>query len=241
MASAAWLLADGLWVCGHLRAAGLATRALVLTMYDYDVTVLAALRAGASATHSRSRTGRDRPRRTVVARGEALFGAGIAARMLQHFGCAATSSPFPELTERETEVLHGPELVSSRQADLARAAEPDGRGLPSHSDIWGDRSQGGGAGSSGARVARGADHQVAGVWPGGRHRVSHFDRLSRSVLDFATLLEHAKAEGWNIVILDLGLDLYTPSGEFGATFLMSAAQLDRRLISNQGGPGSCQS
>jgi DNA-binding NarL/FixJ family response regulator len=41
----------------------------------------------------------------VVARGEALFGAGIAARMLQHFGRAATSSPFPELTERDTEVL----------------------------------------------------------------------------------------------------------------------------------------
>jgi hypothetical protein len=41
----------------------------------------------------------------VVARGEALFGAGIAARMLQHFGRAATSSPFPELTERETEVV----------------------------------------------------------------------------------------------------------------------------------------
>jgi hypothetical protein len=105
MASAAWLLADGLWVCDHLRAAGLATRALVLTMYDDDVTVLAALRAGATATHSRSRTGRDRPRRTVAASGEALFGAGIAARMLQHFGRAATSSPSPELTERETEVL----------------------------------------------------------------------------------------------------------------------------------------
>ena len=93
MASAAWLLADGLWVCGHLRAAGLATRALVLTMYD-DVTVLAALRAGRTATHSRSRTERDRRRRTVSARGEALFGAGIAAGMLQHFGRAATSSPF---------------------------------------------------------------------------------------------------------------------------------------------------
>jgi hypothetical protein len=46
MACAAWLLADGLWVCGHLRAAGLATCALVLTMCD-DVSVLAALRAGA--------------------------------------------------------------------------------------------------------------------------------------------------------------------------------------------------
>ena len=43
--------------------------------------------------------------RTVVARGEALFGAGIAARMLQHFGRAATSSHFPQLTQRETEVL----------------------------------------------------------------------------------------------------------------------------------------
>ena len=62
MASAAWLLADGLWVCGHLRAAGLATRALVLTMYD-DVTVLAALRAGAYGYTLRSRTGRDRRRR----------------------------------------------------------------------------------------------------------------------------------------------------------------------------------
>jgi hypothetical protein len=101
-------LADGLWVCGHLRAAGVATRALVLTMYDDDVTVLAASVQGRTATHSRSRTGRDRPRRTVAARGEALFGAGIAARMLQHFGRAATSSPFPELTERET---RGPGVV----------------------------------------------------------------------------------------------------------------------------------
>jgi DNA-binding NarL/FixJ family response regulator len=41
----------------------------------------------------------------VVARGEALFGAGIVARIFQHLGRAATSSPFPELTERETEVL----------------------------------------------------------------------------------------------------------------------------------------
>jgi hypothetical protein len=42
-----------------------------------------------TATHSRSRTGRDRPRRMVAARGEALLGAGIAARMLQRFGRAA--------------------------------------------------------------------------------------------------------------------------------------------------------
>lgn len=96
-------------------------------MYD-DVTVLAALRAGASATHSRSRTGRDRPRRTVVARGEALFGAGIAARMLQHSGRAATSSPFPELTERETEVLGL--LAAGHRARDVGLGEPGRAELP---------------------------------------------------------------------------------------------------------------
>jgi hypothetical protein len=62
----------------------------------------------------------------VVARGEALFGAGIAARMLQHFGRAATSSPFPELTERKTEVLGllaaGPGQRWGREA-LGRSAQ----------------------------------------------------------------------------------------------------------------------
>jgi DNA-binding NarL/FixJ family response regulator len=38
---------DGLWVCGQLRAGGLTTRVLILTMSDDDENVLAALRAGA--------------------------------------------------------------------------------------------------------------------------------------------------------------------------------------------------
>jgi CheY-like chemotaxis protein len=38
---------DGLWVCGQLRAAALATRVLMLTMSDDEENVLAALRAGA--------------------------------------------------------------------------------------------------------------------------------------------------------------------------------------------------
>ena len=38
---------DGLSVCAELRTLGLATRALMLTMYDDDENVLAALRAGA--------------------------------------------------------------------------------------------------------------------------------------------------------------------------------------------------
>ncbi len=97
---------DGLWVCGQLRAAGLATRALILTMYDDDENVLAALRAGAYG-YTLKGSGPDEIVAAVraVARGEALFGAGIAAQMLSHFSRAAATSPFPQLTEREHEVL----------------------------------------------------------------------------------------------------------------------------------------
>jgi DNA-binding NarL/FixJ family response regulator len=97
---------DGLWVCDQLRAAGLGVRVLILTMSDDDESVLAALRAGAYG-YTLKGAGPDELVAAVraVARGEALFGAGIAARMLQHFGHSAASSPFPQLTERETEVL----------------------------------------------------------------------------------------------------------------------------------------
>jgi DNA-binding NarL/FixJ family response regulator len=97
---------DGLWVCGQLRAAGSTTRILILTMYDDDENVLAALRAGAYG-YTLKGSGPDELVAAVrsVARGEALFGAGIAARMLSHFGRTATASPFPQLTEREHEVL----------------------------------------------------------------------------------------------------------------------------------------
>lgn len=60
--------------------------------------------------------------------------------------------------------------------------------------------------------------------------VSKLDRLSRSVLDFATLVCRAQAEGWNLVVLDLGLDLNTPQGRFTAHVLCAAAQLERELI-----------
>ncbi len=97
---------DGLSVCAELRTHGLATRALMLTMYDDDENVLAALRAGAYG-YTLKGAGPDELVAAVraVARGEALFGAGIAARMLDVFGRAASVSPFPQLTEREAEVL----------------------------------------------------------------------------------------------------------------------------------------
>ena len=56
------------------------------------------------------------------------------------------------------------------------------------------------------------------------------DRLSRSLVDFATLVERSQREGWGIITLDLGLDLSTPQGEFVASILAAFARMERRLI-----------
>jgi DNA invertase Pin-like site-specific DNA recombinase len=59
------------------------------------------------------------------------------------------------------------------------------------------------------------------------------DRLSRSSLDFASLLERATKEAWNIVLLDLGLDLSTPMGKFTASVMVAVAELEREMISER--------
>ena len=56
------------------------------------------------------------------------------------------------------------------------------------------------------------------------------DRLSRSLLDFAGLMDRSQKKGWGLVALDLGVDTSTPSGEMMANVLASFAQFERRLI-----------
>ncbi len=60
--------------------------------------------------------------------------------------------------------------------------------------------------------------------------VAKLDRLSRSLLDFASLMARSQAEGWSLVALDLGVDTSTPAGEFMASVMASAAQWERRII-----------
>ena len=60
--------------------------------------------------------------------------------------------------------------------------------------------------------------------------VAKLDRLSRSLVDFAGLLAEAQSKGFNVVALDLGVDLSTPAGEFLASVMASAAQWERRII-----------
>lgn len=63
--------------------------------------------------------------------------------------------------------------------------------------------------------------------------VSKLDRLSRSVLDFASLLERAGKEGWQLVVLDLNVDTTTPSGQLVAHVMGAFAQYERQLIGSR--------
>ncbi len=85
-------------------------RVLVLTMFEDDDSVFAALQAGARGYLLK---GADRAEivRAIraVHRGEAIFGPAIAQRMMGYFTAlrrpATAQPPFPELTDREREIL----------------------------------------------------------------------------------------------------------------------------------------
>jgi DNA-binding NarL/FixJ family response regulator len=82
---------------------------LVLTMFDDDDSVFAAMRAGARGYLLKGAEGEETVRAiSVVNNGEAIFSPSIARRLMQYFGAsrpAALPQLFPDLTEREREIL----------------------------------------------------------------------------------------------------------------------------------------
>jgi DNA-binding NarL/FixJ family response regulator len=89
------------------------SRVLVLTMFDDDDSVFAAMRAGARGYLLKD-ADKDEVVRAIVAveRGEAIFSPAIAQRMIQYFSAAPSAGSrknqgdeFAELTERELEIL----------------------------------------------------------------------------------------------------------------------------------------
>ncbi len=60
--------------------------------------------------------------------------------------------------------------------------------------------------------------------------VAKLDRLSRSMLDFASIMAAAQQEGWGLIALDCAVDTTTPAGEAMANVLATFAQFERRLI-----------
>ena len=81
-------------------------RVLVVTMFEDDDSVFAALRAGARGYVLKGTDEEDLLRAIrSVARGEAIFSPSIASRVLTYFSRPAPTPLFPMLTEREREIL----------------------------------------------------------------------------------------------------------------------------------------
>ena len=82
---------------------------LVLTMFEDDDSVFAAMRAGAKGYLLKDSGGEGVVHAIrAVASGEAVFGPGVAERIIGYFSAPRAAAPqraFPELTEREEEVL----------------------------------------------------------------------------------------------------------------------------------------
>lgn len=63
--------------------------------------------------------------------------------------------------------------------------------------------------------------------------VAKLDRLSRSIINAANIIESANSQGWSLVLLDINLDLTTAAGRMVAHNLMTFAQYERDLISER--------
>lgn len=63
--------------------------------------------------------------------------------------------------------------------------------------------------------------------------VAKLDRLARSTLDYAVMIERAQRNDWNLVVVEPEIDLQTPYGRAMANVIMTFAQFERELISER--------
>ena len=100
---------NGIEATRQIRQASPHIGVLVLTMFEDDDSVFAAMRAGAKGYLLKDSGGEGVVHAIrAVASGEAVFGAGVAERIIGFFSAPRAAAPqrvFPELTEREEEVL----------------------------------------------------------------------------------------------------------------------------------------
>jgi DNA-binding NarL/FixJ family response regulator len=96
---------------------------VVLTMFEDDDSVFAAMRAGARGYLLKGAEQEEILRAIrATASGEAIFGPAIARRVIEHFmtGGTAPNTAFPALTDREREIL---ELIAAGKGNGAIAHE----------------------------------------------------------------------------------------------------------------------
>lgn len=101
-------------------------RILIVTMFEDDDSVFAAIRAGARGYLLKGAVQEEMLRAIrAVSHGEAIFGPAIAERLMRYFvssrpvGSSGPMQFFPELTEREYEILT---LIAQRKSNAEIAA-----------------------------------------------------------------------------------------------------------------------
>ena len=115
---------NGIEATRRITAASPHVGIIIVTMFEDDDSVFAAMRAGARGYVLKG-AGQEEVVRTIraVARGEALFGPAIATRLMSYFSGPRPAAPtelFPELTAREREILdliaagHNNEAIAAR-------------------------------------------------------------------------------------------------------------------------------
>ncbi len=114
---------DGIEATRRLTRREAPPAVVVLTMFEDDDSVYAAMRAGARGYLLKGAE-QDEIVRAIraAAAGEAIFGPEIAQRVIAHFatGAGSASAAFPSLTEREREVL---ELIAAGKGNATIAHE----------------------------------------------------------------------------------------------------------------------
>jgi len=112
---------NGVEATRAIRQAVPSARVLVLTMFEDDDSVFAAMRAGAAGYLIKGAQ-QDEIVRAIrsVGAGEAIFGPTVARRIIDFFASTnpVATDPFPELTAREREVL---DLIAAGRANAAIA------------------------------------------------------------------------------------------------------------------------
>jgi len=63
--------------------------------------------------------------------------------------------------------------------------------------------------------------------------VTKLDRLARSVVDFGSILRQAEREGWSLVVLDLGVDMTTPTGRLVANMMAAIGEWEAGMIAQR--------
>lgn len=126
---------SGLEAARRILASSPHVAVLMVTMYDDDESVFAAMRSGARGYLLKG-ADRDELERAVAAasRGEALFSPKIAARLMRFFAAPRPDLPvnaFPDLTDREREVL-GLIAAGRGNAEIARALDISSKTVRNH-------------------------------------------------------------------------------------------------------------